>query len=191
MSTLSRVNNGLLILIILVNGYIIIAPFFPTLVLWVQNHDQKNTAKQQTALYKTPASQNEPNTLHLPSILLNETIHEGTNTYAELDKGVWLWPNGSKPDQGGNTILIGHRFTYTTPRGVFYHLDKVQKGDTIGLTWSNKKYIYTVSDIQVVPPSQTDILNQSDTPKLTLYTCTSLLSPTKRLVITAPLKEIL
>jgi len=99
-------------------------------------------------------------------MMLNASILEGTlrNEYKTLDQGIWRWPLGSTPDQGGNTILIGHRFTYTTPRGIFYELNQVAIGDEIGVFWNGKEYLYKVSSITVVPPSQTSILNQTTQP---------------------------
>lgn len=57
----------------------------------------------------------------------------------------------------------------------------------IGVVWAGKSYEYKVSNIQVVPPSQTAILAQTSQPELTLYTCTTLLNPVNRLVVTADL----
>jgi len=185
---LSKINNVLLGLIILVNGYIVAAPFLPELVFWLKSQDHTEVAKLQKQVRAAP-KQHGPNRLAIPAMLLNEPAYEGKNTYAELEKGVWRWPEGSTPDKGGNTILIGHRFTYTTPRGVFYLLDKVKTGDKIALTWNNKKYIYKVRQTKVVPATQTSILEQTKKPTLTLYTCTPLWWPKERLVVTASLEN--
>lgn len=124
-------------------------------------------------------------------MLLQTRIYEGpvSQTYKILDKGIWRWPLGSTPDKGGNTILIGHRFTYTNPRGIFYNLDKLKVGQEIGVIWNNKKYLYKVTDTKVVPPSATNILNQTSDSRLTLYTCTPTWNPKDRLVVTAILEE--
>ncbi|MDP9129541.1 MAG: class E sortase, partial [Candidatus Binatota bacterium] len=111
-----------------------------------------------------------------------------SQTYKILDKGIWRWPAGSTPDKGGNTVLIGHRFTYTNPFGVFYHLDKVRPGDEIGLLWNNKNYVYRVSGVKVVPPTDTSVQNATADPRLTLFTCAPLWLPHNRLVVTANLE---
>lgn len=192
MVKLSRVNSGLLALIIAVNLYIIVAPFAPNLwYWWQQNHS--HAAKQLTTQIHTPApdKQKSENKLIIPSMLLNRPILEGRDTYAILNKGIWRWPDGSAPDRGGNTTLIGHRFTYTNPRGAFYFLNKVRIGDEIGITWSGKMYQYKVAAIKVVPPTDVGILDATAKPTLTLYTCTPLWSPKDRLVVTARLEHIL
>jgi LPXTG-site transpeptidase (sortase) family protein len=135
-------------------------------------------------LSPVPSSSSQ-NTLIIPTIALSQPLHEGTDTYKELVQGVWHWPYGSSPDKGSNTVLIGHRFTYTNPRGVFYSLDKVHTGDEIGVAWKNKMYLYRVAETKVVSPGDVAIEAPTQRPTLTLYTCTPLWWPTDRLVIIA------
>lgn len=189
--------------IIIVNAYVIIAPFYPSINYWYQNHfsDTRTQLTQQISSFgkaqnnvgiATKASAMQGNWLIIPSMLLKQPIYEGTvsQTYTVLDKGIWHWPNGSTPDQGGNTILIGHRFTYTNPRGVFYELNQLKLGDQIGVWWAGKQYTYMVSSISVVSPSDTAILSQTKQPELTLYTCTPLWNPKERLIVVAQQESI-
>jgi LPXTG-site transpeptidase (sortase) family protein len=191
----------LLAVIILVNLYIIVAPFAPAVIFWWQKDHTTRSAQLKQLIQPpkpnvksvTPGSPiPTQNTLIVPSMMLNASILEGTlrNEYKTLDQGIWRWPLGSTPDQGGNTILIGHRFTYTTPRGIFYELNQVAIGDEIGVFWNGKEYLYKVSTITVVPPSQTSILNQTTQAELTLYTCTPTWNPINRLVVVASLESI-
>ncbi len=188
MSKLTKTNNILLTLIILVNGYMLVAPFLPEITFWVKTHDRVTVTKLHNQLRASTPKQHQPNHAIIPSMLLNQPVYEGKDTYTELNKGMWRWPSGSTPDKGGNTILIGHRFTYTTPQGVFYLLDKIKMGDEMAVVWNDKKYVYKVSNIQEVLPTQTNILNQTTTPTLTLYTCTPIWWPKHRLVVTAQLE---
>ena len=193
---LRRTNNLLLGAIVLVNLYVVAAPFAPAVVYWWQkNHSAKATQLSQLvnpdATGHTSLSIPATNTVVVPSMLLSTPILEGPvwKEYQTLDKGVWRWPEGSTPDKGGNTILIGHRFTYTNPRGIFYELNKVKMGDVIGIFWNKKEYIYKVSSITVVSPHQTDILNQTKQAEITMYTCTPTWNPIHRLVVVAQLQE--
>jgi LPXTG-site transpeptidase (sortase) family protein len=185
-----RANRLLLVLIVLINGYVVAAPFWPQLEFWSEARTDKAMRLQQTIDQTAPPSKTtpEPDTLTIPSMMFSGTINQGTDTYTELEKGVWLWPHGSRPHMGSNTIMLAHRFTYTDPRGAFYFLDKVQPGDRIGLTWQNKRYVYKTISSKVVSPEDVGILNPTAEPTLTLYTCTPLWNPTKRLVITARLE---
>jgi sortase A len=101
-----------------------------------------------------------------------------------LRLGVWHLPYTSTPDKGGNTVLVGHRFTYAGP-AVFYHLDKVQVGDDVTMQWQNKTYTYTVTEVKVVPPTETSVEANTKDPQLTIYTCTPLWTAKNRLVIVA------
>jgi LPXTG-site transpeptidase (sortase) family protein len=191
---LSRINSVLLGLIILVDGYIIAAPLIPKTWLWWQQHHTQTVhhleAQLHTLSHDSTANTIKQDLLIIPAIALEAPLHEGANTYKELAKGVWYWPGGSSPDQGGNTVLVGHRFTYTNPRGVFYSLDKLRIGDEIGVIWRAKKYVYKVSETKVVPPTDTAIEASTNQPTLTLYTCTPLWWPKNRLVIIAHLENV-
>ncbi len=186
---LKRVNDILLALIVIINGYIILAPQLPKLEYWWRSNHTA-TQKSLRAQVHAPAKetpQNQPNTLIVPSMLLKTPILEAPvkDTYKVLDKGIWRWPLGSTPDKGGNTVLVGHRFTYTNPKGIFYYMDKVQVGDEIGIVWSNQQYAYKVTSVREVPPTETSITDQTTDARLTMYTCTPLWNPKNRLVVVA------
>lgn len=205
--TLRKVNNVLLIVVIAVNLYVLAVPLLPQLLFRIGqsqgkqqeleaiiNQPAASAASGPTSSNPTTAPSTTPtpqgNRVIIPAMLLDQTIVEDTNVYRALDKGVWRWPGGSTPDQGGNTVLVGHRFTYTKPKGVFYFLDKVHTGDSIGMIWNNKTYLYRVTGTEVVPPTRTSILNPTEDAELTIYTCTPLWSPKNRLVVHASLESI-
>ena len=114
---------------------------------------------------------------------MKETIHEGDKRALRL--GVWRRPNTSTPDGGGNTVIVGHRFTYAAGAAVFYNLDKIQVNDPITLTWHGRAYIYKVTETKVVDPGELSVEAATQEPRLTLYTCTPLWTSKSRLVIVA------
>lgn len=189
MLKLSRINNTLVALIILINGYLVFAPLYPHFNLWwEQRHHQQQKLTEVIRSRKSPSNTSRPipagEWLTIPKIALNTQIFEGPNIYT-ANKGVWHRPQSSSPTAGGNTVLAGHRFTYTNPEGIFYNLDKIAVGDTIALAWNGKQYTYTVSETRVVPPSDVSVEAPTNDNRLTLYTCTPLWSPKNRLVIIA------
>jgi sortase A len=160
-------------------------PFIPGIVFHVQQ--RRGVEKQlQQAIAMPGATQvnTNGNRLIIPAMLLNTPINEGSQN-AALSKGLWRIPTTSTPNKGGNTVIIGHRFTYTNPEGVFYNLNKVQVGDEIGIFWQGKRYLYTVTKTEVVSPSDTAIQDSSSSTEVTLYTCTPLWIPKNRLVVIA------
>jgi sortase A len=195
---LNRINTVLLVLIVLVNTYTIAVPFAPALLFKLQNHNgtrQKLTEQLHPSSDTTTANpvvvMTQPNHVVIPSMLLDQPVLDGpaSQQYKILDEGIWRYDKGSTPDKGGNTVLVGHRFTYTKPKGVFYYLNKVAVGDEIGVFWSNKKYLYRVSSVNVVAPTDTAIENNSTQSELTLFTCTPLWLPKDRMVVVASLES--
>jgi sortase A len=131
----------------------------------------------------------EGNTLIIPAIGLRAPVVEGSDETA-LSRGAWRRPNTSTPDEGGNTVITGHRFEYLPPNNLtFYHLDKVEEGDKIQVYWEDELYEYEVESIFVVDPSAVEVEDDTEESQLTLYTCTPLWTAKNRLVIVADLLE--
>lgn len=192
---LARVNTVLLVAIIFVNGYVIALPFIPSIIFWAQKQDGHRQQQLEARIHTQPGDgANSPKShgeqLTIPSMGLDEAVHEGP-TAKTLRQGLWHRPKTSTPDKGSNTVIVGHRLTYTDPQGTLYHLDKVKIGDSVGLTWNGKQYIYKVSKTKVVKATEISVEAPSDRPQLTVYTCTPLWLPEDRLVVIADLQEIL
>jgi len=184
--TLHRGNQFLGVVVILLCTYILVAPALPSATFWWHKSVTKQIPELVAAVQdgRPPDVIPDKNTLVIPSMNLQQEVFESKNQSA-LNKGVWRFPNASTPAEGNNTVLIGHRFTYNGP-AVFYHMDLVKKGDKIVMYWDKKKYEYTVEEVTVVPPSAKEI-QQRDVgeERLTIYTCTPLMTARNRLVIIA------
>lgn len=182
---LARINTLLFLGIILINLYIIVMPFIPSIVFRVQQHRGVTKQLQKTlSMPEVSSISTAGNRLIVPAMLLDAPINEGSQN-AGLSKGLWHIPSTSTPNEGGNTVIIGHRFTYTNPEGVFYNLNKVQIGDEIGVFWQGRRYLYSVSKTEVVSPNDVAIQAPTSKPQITLYTCTPLWFPKNRLIVIA------
>jgi len=189
---LRKINTGLSLVVLLLGLYIIFMPFLPMLFTWVKDATTAPPplVQQNIASGATPVDQEvmpAENTLVVPGIRMQEIIYDGSSA-ATLSKGVWRRPHTSTPNAGSNTVLVGHRFTYTQPQGVFYSLDKIAPGDDIFLYWEQTKYHYKVQEVFVVKPTAVEVESATDEDVLTLYTCTPLWSGRDRLVIRAVLQ---
>jgi len=192
-SKLRIANNLLFACIVVINLYIIAAPLWPQVSYWWQAHhssrrsDLAQLIHQQSA--KTSAKP-QPNSLVIPAMMLNQPTLEGpeSNWFNLLKQGIWRWPASSTPDQGGNTVFLAHRFSYTGPHGAFYYLNKLKPGDEIGVVWSGKTYTYKVASSTEVLPTDTSIENNTANAEITLFTCTPLWHPVNRLVVVAKLE---
>jgi sortase A len=95
-------------------------------------------------------------------------------------------PDSSTPDQGGNTVITGHRFKYLPPNNLtFYLFDKLAAGDIISVIWHEQEYYYRIKETKIVDKTETSILNQTREPILTLFTCHPIYSEENRLVVIA------
>lgn len=185
--TLRRCNNVLSVIIIILAFYIFFLPVLPEVGWWWWHSAPLVSKPVHTALapHHSPASVPKDNRLIIPAMDLNAAIVQGTSPRVLDTGGAWLRPNGSTPDHGGNTVMAGHRLTYTNPRGVFYFLDKVQVGDPIEVDWHGVAYIYKTTTIEIVPPQDTAVEAATTNAQLTLYTCTPLWNFQQRLVVIA------
>jgi sortase A len=112
-------------------------------------------------------------------------VVEGAGESA-LFRGAWRSPYGAAPDQGGNTVIFGHRFLKLPPaKDTFFRLDQVAVGDTFEVDWQGKTYTYRVTETKVVAPTDTSVLVQTAEPTVTLITCTPVFTSKERLVIHA------
>lgn len=92
------------------------------------------------------------------------------------------------PGQNGNTIILGHSsndiFNQGKYKFVFVLLDRLQPGDTFYLNYQSKRYIYKVTDVKIIDPSQISALQTGNSkPIATLVTCTPPGTALKRLVV--------
>lgn len=93
------------------------------------------------------------------------------------DGAWWRHPERGNPKKGGNFILSAHRFELgLTPQGTrmrspFYHLDRLEAGDTIRVMFEEEWYEYKVTRRYDVDRNAIEIEAPIDDARLTLYTC--------------------
>lgn len=173
----------------------LVLPLWPHISLWWdKRNDTTGGFTYQSRLIEAPDESAPPpkpipqdNRLVLPTLQLDEEVHEGNGSWV-LSEGLWRRPHTSTPDKGGNTVIVGHRFTYDDP-SVFFHLDKINIGDKFPLYWEGIEYNYEVIDVKVVSALAVEVENQTEDPILTLYTCTPIWTSRDRLVIVSQLIE--
>jgi LPXTG-site transpeptidase (sortase) family protein len=119
-------------------------------------------------------------------IVFSPTADEAT-IQKYLTKGVVHYPGTAKPGEVGNAFLTGHSSNFWWIKGeynyVFVNLDKLVAGDQAIIYHNGNKYVYTVASKKIVLPEETSVLKQTDTPILSLMTCTPPGTNWKRLVV--------
>lgn len=182
--------------------YIIVLPVWPALEY--QYFSRLKTNEVKAPAVKPAANQAEPlnysssvsgehlsiNRLLIAKIGVNAPIIEAKNPQTGLSQGAWRMPESSTPDQGGNTVITGHRFKYLPPNNLtFYLLDKLITGDLVSLIWNKKIYNYRIKETKITPADEISILQPTSQPILTLYTCEPIFSKKNRLVVIGELIE--
>lgn len=110
-----------------------------------------------------------------------------------LSRGVGRHLSTALPNETtGNVVLSGHQWYPGDAPGykVFENLDSLSKDDDVSLQYGGKKYTYKVREVKVVEPTDVSILEQTENPQLTLYTCYPRFSTEKRLVYVADLISV-
>lgn len=102
--------------------------------------------------------------LEIEKVGLAVMIVEGTDNPA-LRRGVGHILESALPGEPGNVGIAGHRDTF------FRDLRKVKKNDEIKLETVNGSFRYVVDFSEVVEPDDTQVLDASSIPTLTLVTC--------------------
>lgn len=184
---LHRINQALLLCIVLCCGYVLILPIIPAINGWQRRTLTKPIRVDISSATGVAAINRSSNRLIIPAIQLEKPILEG-QTENTVNQGIWRRPLTSTPEKGSNTVLVGHRFTYNGA-SVFYDLDKVKINNEIFMTYDGAIYRYTVNKIFVVNPDAQHIEAPTSDDLLTLYTCTPVWSTKQRLVVQATLQE--
>lgn len=192
-----RLNQFLFVILLCLATYIMLSPFYAefgyTLYQIQHRGDDKSNIissshASESATMNTFVFSKGPipktNNIVIPKIGVDTPILEGKSALT-LNDGLWRRPKTSTPDLGGNTVITGHRFMYSTGNKTFYHLDKLAVGDPITVYWKGRAYGYRVTSQKVVAPTEISIEEPTTDERLTLYTCTPLWTSKNRLVITA------
>ena len=114
--------------------------------------------------------------LNLPTVI---TYMQGKK-WPTTPTGVSYLANSAIPGDQGNAVFYGHNWP-----AILGNLGNTKTGDKIVIQYQNgKTRDFTVDQVKIVGPNATEILASSETPKITLYTCTGFLD-SQRLVVTA------
>lgn len=143
-----------------------------------------NVARAQpVASTKRVGSADVPMRLIIPALGLDVPIKEVfiVNNQWEIAQYAAGYMNGSGlPGVPGNLALSGHAGLYGA---VFANLGALNPGDDIYVDAAGVRYHYRLRTASAVWPSQIDVLDSTETPTMTLITCTNW--DTQRLVAQA------
>ena len=114
---------------------------------------------------------------------------DATTVHAELEHGVIHVGGTAHPGQHGISVITGHSSNYFWDKGqfntIFAPLHKARTGMQIAVAYQGRQYIYTVSKISVVKPTDLSVLSDNQTVGIRLVTCTPIGTSLNRLVVEA------
>lgn len=129
--------------------------------------------------------------INVDAPIVNITDYSNASILEGIKEGVGHYPGTALPGRVGNTFLTGHSSYYWWNDGkynqVFALLHKVEAGDLIYIYYQGGKYVYQATDKIVVSPQDVHVLDPTDTPTLSLMTCTPTGTNLRRLIVHAKL----
>lgn len=181
--------NLSLALIVLGLVLLLITPLYKQATLIWQNQKKNVVVQLQTTqepikadfgIPEVNSPQDFPIKIIIPSISLNLSVlpSKVINGYWELSENTASFGLGSTPPGiVGNTVIFAH-----ARKGLFGNLDQVKKDDQIYVLTEKGWFLYKIVDIKEVWPNQVEVIKETSSETLTLYTCSGF-SDTKRLIV--------
>lgn len=106
-----------------------------------------------------------------------------------LESGVVQMKGSAFPGEKSNIFIFGHSSFYESEAGnykdIFATLNQLKIDDQIFIQYNKKEFIYIVSSIEIVEPSNVAIADPTLEEQLTLMTCWPLNTTDKRYVVIA------
>ncbi len=133
----------------------------------------------------TPTQGSEQAThIQIPAIGVDSPIVQGDG-WDELKKGVAQHIGSADPGQMGNMVLSAHNDVYGE---IFRDLDQLEAGDEIIIKSPNSAFTYIITGIQIVDPTDVEVMGSTKEPVVTLISCYPYWVDTQRIVVRASLK---
>ncbi len=124
-----------------------------------------------------------PTRIVIPAINIDWPVVEGDG-WEELKQGIGHHPGTANPGQRGNMVLSGHNDVYGEP---FRDLEIIKVGEDVLVYSGTNAFRYVIKAKRVVTPTDLSPLAPSQTPIVTLITCTPYRIDTMRLIVIAEL----
>ncbi len=155
---------------------------------------QPNVAEipvQLRPLYQSMANQPIPTSgpeqatqIQIPAIEVDAPIVQGDG-WEQLKEGVAQHIGSVNPGQVGNIVLSAHNDVYGE---IFRDLDHLVQGDKIIIFTARHTYTYIVTDIQIVEPTDVEVMGSTSDPTVTLISCYPYWVDSQRIIVQGSLQ---
>ena len=110
-------------------------------------------------------------------VMVEGDLEGGSESYLKVGPG--HWPETSFPGQGGSFVASGHRTTWGAP---FFKLNDLNAGDEIELVLPYAVIRYTVTQVIVVAPYETEVVADTGKEQVSLVACHPIYSAKQRII---------
>ncbi|MGD2163283.1 MAG: class D sortase [Anaerolineales bacterium] len=100
--------------------------------------------------------------------------------WEQLKKGVGQHIGSADPGENGNLVVSAHNDIFGE---LFRDLDKLKPGDEIRVRTSMQEYLYRVTGMRIVSPTEVSVMEPTAKPTITLVSCYPYLVDTERIVV--------
>lgn len=123
--------------------------------------------------------------IEIPAIGVNAPIVPGVYDWEQLKRGVGHHTGSALPGQAGNMVLAAHNDIYGE---IFRDLSQLSPGDEFSISTGARTFTYVVTKIEIVEPTEVDVMQPTDHASATLISCYPYRINTQRIVVFADLK---
>jgi sortase A len=106
--------------------------------------------------------------------------------WEQLKKGVGQHLGSANPGVSGNLVLSAHNDIFGE---LFRHLDRLKPGDEIHVMTNTQEFVYIVTGLKIVEPTEVGVMDQTDKASITLISCYPYLVDSQRIVVFGELRE--
>lgn len=124
-------------------------------------------------------------TIEIPAIGVSKNLYQGVSL-TTLDRGPGHWPGTALPGQYGNAVIGGHRTSHDKP---FRDVDQLVAGDEIIYTTADGRFVYLVTEVFIIDPTDVWIIDQEPGYITTLFACHPPGSTRQRIIVRATLSD--
>lgn len=117
--------------------------------------------------------------IQIPVLSVDAPVVQGDG-WEQLKKGVAQHIGSANPGEPGNIVMSAHNDVFGE---IFRNLDQLKRGDEVIVYSPQNAYTYIVTDIQVVEPTDVEVMASTPDPTITLISCYPYLIDNQRIVV--------
>lgn len=143
--------------------------------------DENPATATPTVLAPSPEGMGLPLRMVIPAIEVDAPIVMG-DTWEDLKKGIGHRPGSAMPGEPNNMVVSAHNDVYGE---IFRRLPELEPGDEVTIYTDLGAYRYAVVRVEIVLPTQVEVMDPTDHAVLTMISCYPYLLDTHRVVAVA------